>query len=335
MAKDKRQGLGSYILILALLFVLLVVTAIICLMAGSADIGIMEIFSAFTGQGSGKLSHTVIFDIRLPRIFLALAAGGGLAIAGAVFQALLMNPLAEPYILGVSSGGTFGAVLSFLLGLSMAGTQLFAFAGALSVIAIVFFLGKRFGNISPNMLLLSGVMTGAFFSAAILLLYSLLDDSLRNVLFWLIGNLSSASKGDVYYILPLTIIISMILTAMSGKFNILSLGDQEAHHLGVNTGKVRMWAYVLSSIMTGAIVSISGIIGFVGLLVPHVCRILFGNDNRIIVPASFLTGASYMIIMDTIAKSILLPVELPVGAFTALFGAPVFIYLLRTRYKMI
>ena len=260
--------------------------------------------------------------------------GGGLSIAGAVFQALLMNPLAEPYILGISSGGTFGAILSFLIGVSFIGTQLFSFAGALSVMILVFILGKRFGELEPNVLLLSGIMVGAFFSAAILLLMGLLNDSLRTAVFWLIGNLSIADKSNIVFVLPITLIVSTLLILQSNKYNVLSLGNDNAKQLGVNTTFLRNSTYILTSIMIGTLVSVSGIIGFVGLLVPHVCRMIFGVDNRIVVPASFFIGAAYLTLADTIARSIIAPAELPVGAVTALIGAPVFVYLLRKRFKV-
>jgi len=257
--------------------------------------------------------------------------GGGLSIAGAVFQSLLMNPLAEPYILGISSGGTFGAILSFILGLSFVGTQFLAFAGSLTVMLIVFILGRRFGELEPNVLLLSGIMVGAFFSAAILLMMTLMNDSLRTAIFWLIGNLSLAEKSNLIFVLPITILTTGILILLSNKFNVISLGSDYAKQLGINTKLLRNSSYIITSIMIGTLVSVSGIIGFVGLLIPHICRMIFGNDNRIVFTSSFFIGASYLTIADTIARTIISPAELPVGAITALIGAPVFIYLLKKR----
>ena len=277
----------------------------------------------------------IIFKIRLPRIILALAVGGGLSVAGAVFQAILMNPLAEPYILGISSGGTFGAVLAMVLGLSFLGVQAFAFIGALIVIGIVFLIGKRFGELEPNVMLLSGVMVGAFFSAIILLMINFLNESLRTAIFWLMGNLSLASGENVYYILGISIFISFVLSINSQKYNILSLGDEQAAHLGLDTKVIKTVTYVSASILVGAIVSVSGIIGFVGLIIPHLCRLIFGIDNRIIIPASFFIGSSYLILTDTLARYIISPVEIPVGAVTAIIGAPIFIYLLRKRFNLI
>lgn len=316
-------------------FVLAIVVSFFSLMIGPVSISPGEFFySLFTSDHSDSISQ-IIFEIRLPRILYGFAVGGGLSIAGAVFQAMLINPLAEPYILGISSGGTFGAVLSFLIGASFIGTQALAFAGAISVMIIVFLLGKRFGELEPNVLLLSGVMVGAFFSAAILLLMGLLNDSLRTAIFWLIGNLSLADKNNLIPILSITFIISIILTMLSDKFNVMSLGSDFAKQLGINTNRVKNITYILTSILIGALVSVSGIIGFVGLLIPHVCRMIFGIDNRVIFPASFFIGGSYLVMADTIARTIISPAELPVGAITAIIGAPIFIYLLRRRFKLI
>lgn len=312
-----------------------IVTAVTGLLIGPVNISIAEFLNLlFNGIGDETVKQ-IITEIRLPRILYAIAVGGGLSIAGAVFQSMLMNPLAEPYILGISSGGTFGAVLSFLIGASLITTQIFSFAGAISVMLIVFVLGKRFGELEPNVLLLSGVMVGAFFSAAILLMMGLLNNNLRTAVFWLIGNLSIADKANIIYVLPVTFIVSLILILQSNKYNLLSLGIENAKQLGLNTNFLRNSTYILTSLMIGVLVSVSGIIGFVGLLVPHACRMIFGVDNRIVIPASFFIGAAYLILCDTIARSIIAPAELPVGAITALIGAPAFIYLLRKNFKII
>lgn len=328
-----RLTVAKFIAHFLILFLILLITAIICLSIGSVNISLSQFYSVFFSNNPDEYLSKIIFDIRLPRIIYAISVGGGLSIAGAVFQSMLMNPLAEPYILGISSGGTFGAVLSFVLGFSFLGTQVLAFAGALCVMLIVFLLGKRFGELEPNVLLLSGIMVGAFFSAAILLMMSLLNDSLRTTVFWLIGNLSNAKKDDIVFVLPVTVITSAILIGMSNKFNVLSLGIDNAKQLGINTKLLRNSSYIITSLMIGTLVSVSGIIGFVGLLIPHICRMLFGNDNRIIFLASFFIGGTYLTIADTIARTIISPAELPVGAITVLIGAPIFIYLLRERFK--
>lgn len=334
MATVKRLSVTSYVTKLVLFFIITCISIVIGLSSGPVKIGIGDLLAAFLSSNFNQTFSQIIFEIRLPRILYAIAVGGGLSIAGAVFQAILMNPLAEPYILGISSGGTFGAVLSFLIGASFIGTQLFSFIGAGIVMILVFLLGKRFGELEPNVLLLTGVMVGAFFSAAILLMMTLLNDSLRTAIFWLMGNLSIADKANLKFVLPITLIVSFILVLNSNKYNLLSLGADSAKQLGVNIKLFRNVTYLLTSLMIGALVSVSGIIGFVGLLIPHICRMIFGVDNRIVMPASFFLGASYLILCDALARTIISPSEIPVGAVTAIIGAPVFVYLLRKRFKI-
>lgn len=333
MAAVKRLSVNSYVTRLVLFFIITCISIIIGLSSGPVKIGIGDLLATFFSNNADQTSTQIIFEIRLPRILYAIAVGGGLSIAGAVFQAILMNPLAEPYILGISSGGTFGAVLSFLIGASFLGTQLFSFTGALVVMLLVFVLGKRFGELEPNVLLLTGVMVGAFFSAAILLMMTLLNDSLRTAVFWLMGNLSIADKDNLKFVLPVTFFVSFALVLNSNKYNLLSLGADSAKQLGMNIKLFRNVTYLLTSLMIGTLVSVSGIIGFVGLLIPHLCRMIFGVDNRIVLPASFFLGASYLILCDTLARTVISPSEIPVGAVTVIIGAPVFVYLLRKRFN--
>lgn len=334
MEKSESLKLSSLITKLVLLFSLTLVVIIISLLLGSVNINISEVLSVFFGNSENPQISQIILKIRLPRILYAVFIGGGLSIAGAVFQAILMNPLAEPYILGISSGGTFGAVLSMVLGLTFLGTQLLAFGGAFLVMLLVFFLGKRYGDLEPNTLLLSGVMVGAFFSASILLLIIFLNDSLRTAVYWMIGSLTFVKSDNLIFVSIITISISLYLIINSHKYNILALGNETAKTLGVNSTFLKNSTYFAASLLVGVLVSVSGIIGFVGLIVPHVCRLIWGVDNRIIIPTSFFVGAIYLTVADTIARIIISPAELPVGAITALIGAPVFVYLLRTRFTM-
>jgi len=326
----KRLDFSTYLLIIFSLVIFLIGSFLIGILIGPTSISFKEFFAAIFTNDNQTISQ-IIFEIRLPRVLFAISVGGGLSIAGAVFQSVLLNPLAEPYILGISSGATFGAVLSFIIGLTFIGTQLFSFGGALLVISLVYLLGKRYGELEPNQLLLSGVMIGAFFSAGILLLMILLNDSLRMAVYWLVGNLSLAKKENLIFILPITFVVSLILILNSFKYNLLSLGDESAQQLGLNVKRIKKISYIGVSLMVGTLVSVSGIIGFVGLLIPHVCRMIFGTDNRIVFPASFFIGAGYLTIADTIARTVASPIEIPVGAITAIIGAPVFIYLLRKR----
>ncbi|MEI7812881.1 MAG: iron ABC transporter permease [Ignavibacteria bacterium] len=327
--------MSHYYLKITSLVVLTLVVALCSLLLGSVSVSLMDLLtlvinpSVMTG-----LVRQVIYEVRLPRVLLAVAVGGGLSVSGAVFQAILINPLAEPYILGISSGAAFGAVLSFLIGGGFLITQIFSFTGAIGVIFLVFLFGKRFGELEPNILLLSGVMVGAFFSAAILMMTTLLNETLRTAVFWMMGHLSLADPKSAYIAFPVSVIISFLLALNAQKYNVLALGSETAKHLGVNTSILNNLTYLFTSLLIGTLVSVSGIIGFVGLLIPHICRLIFGVDNRIVIPASFFLGATYLMLADTLARTVISPAEIPVGAVTAFIGAPIFIYLLRKRFRI-
>lgn len=281
----------------------------------------------------------VIFDIRLPRIALGILVGAALSVSGASFQALLRNPLADPYVLGVSSGAALGAILSLawlpLLPWTM---PAFAFVGALGTIAAVYFLGRRQGQLDSTTLLLAGIISASFLSAVILFLMTTLSGhDLRGMAFWLMGDLASPSPPglDVKFWFGFLFVVLLIgagaIYTTASDLNLILTGEEEAHHLGVNVARVKMVVYVGASLLTGLAVSVSGAIGYVGLLVPHVIRMIFGSDHRLLIPASAIGGAIAVVFADTLARTIVAPTELPVGAMTAAIGAPVFIYLLRRR----
>ena len=283
----------------------------------------------------------IVMDIRLPRILLGIFVGASLSVAGTGFQALLRNPLADPYVLGVSSGAALGAILALIvaphLSLSPALADLLtpvgAFLGAGATIGAVYILGRREGLIDSTTLLLAGIITASFISAVIMfLMTSLTGSNLRGMAFWLMGNLSTSLQRSVYWVLAIGFVLAggAIYTTAS-DLNLLLSGEKEAMHLGVDVPRVRLVVYIAASLLTGLAVSVSGAIGYVGLLVPHVMRQLFGSDHRILIPTAALGGAIAVVIADTIARTIVSPAELPVGAMTALFGAPLFIYLLRRR----
>lgn len=332
---ERNSGLiySKYLLYLSILFILSVITVLTSISIGSVNIGFSEILSSLFSSDNKNLTVNIISNIRIPRVLLAFCIGGSLSVCGAIFQSVLRNPLAEPYILGVSGGGAFGAVLAMLLGISFIGIQAFAFLGALGVIFLVYILGKRFGELDPNILLLSGVMVSSFFGALILLMLTFLNEALRDAVYWIIGNISSAQKETLYYVLPVSIVGTILLSVKAHKLNVLSLGDEQAKVLGVQTKIIKRYLYIITSLMVGSVVSASGLIGFVGLLIPHFARMIFGVDNRIVVPASFFIGAIYLTFADTLSRTIVYPAELPVGAVTSIIGAPVFIYLLKKRSK--
>lgn len=318
-----------------LLFTVMLIASLLSLSIGATDISLHQVLQIISEPSNPQheTARIILLEIRLPRVLLALIVGAGLSIAGAVFQALLRNPLAEPYILGISSGGTLGAVLSITLGLGLTQltTPFFAFLGSGLVMLLVYTLGQRRGFIDPNTLLLSGVMIGAFFNAIILLFMSLFHQEIRTAFMWLLGNLSHANYSSLAIIGPLTFLASLPLIFQARSLNAISTGDEMAMHLGVDVIKVRRISYFLASLITGLSVSVSGVIGFVGLLVPHACRLVLGPDHRLLMPASLMVGGTFLVLCDLLARTILSPTEIPVGAVTAAVGAPIFIYLLKRR----
>jgi len=330
-----------------ILAVILFVTVVIALKLGAVQVSLYglgrDLIRVLLGQSSALSTDygMIVVDIRLPRILLAIVVGASLSVAGASFQALLRNPLADPYVLGVSSGAAVGSILALILenqlSLSpeLAGllTPFGAFLGAAITIAAVYVLGRRDGQIDSTTLLLGGVITASFLSAIIMLLMSTLSGSnLRGASYWLMGSLSSLPPKSLLYLVGIGFLLAAgVIYTTASDLNLLLSGEQEAMHLGVDVPRVRIVVYLAASILTGLAVSVSGAIGYVGLLVPHAMRLIFGSDHRMLLPASALGGAIALVIADTIARTIVAPSELSVGAVTALAGAPFFIYLLRRR----
>jgi iron complex transport system permease protein len=277
--------------------------------------------------------NLIVFGLRLPRIALGVLVGAALSVSGASFQALLRNPLADPYVLGVSSGAALGAIVSLAFLPHFAWTmQLLAFVGALLTIAAVYFLGRRGGQLDSTTLLLAGIIAASFLSAVIMFLMTTVSGrDLRGMAFWLMGDLATPPAVRLSFLFVVLLVgIGAIYTTAS-DLNLILTGEREAHHLGVNVARVKLVVYVGASLLTGLAVSVSGAIGYVGLLIPHVIRMIFGSDYRLLIPASALGGAIAVCLADTLARTIVAPIELPVGAMTAAIGAPVFIYLLRRR----
>lgn len=283
----------------------------------------------------------IVIDIRLPRILLAIVVGASLSVAGTSFQALLRNPLADPYVLGVSMGAALGAILALIaephlalpVWLAALFTPLGAFLGAAATIAAVYLLGLREGQIDSATLLLAGIISSSFLSAIIMfLLTTLAGRDFRGMAFWLMGDLSSPLQPSLRWVLGIGFLVATgAIYTTAADLNLLLAGEKEAMHLGVDVRRVRLVVYIAASILTGLAVSVSGAIGYVGLLVPHVMRLLFGSDHRTLLPTAAFGGAIAVVIADTLARTVVAPSELPVGAMTALVGAPLFIYLLRRR----
>ncbi len=316
---------------IALLYlILLIVLALGSLFLGSVSFDFRTIFSALLGEKNA--ANSIIFELRLPRVLLAIAVGGGLSVAGTVLQSILKNPLAEPYILGISSGGIFGTLLAMLLGLPFFISQIFSFSGSLLVIAIIFFIVLKFkSGFNSVTLLLSGVMIGAFFGALILIILTLMRENLQTALFWLVGTLSFADASQSYYAFVFAVLLSIIISLFGYRLNLIAIGDEKNEAIGINLKNVRITLLILTGILTGGLVAVSGIIGFIGMIIPHIVRNKYGYDNRVVLPISFLVGAIVLLISDTVARIVILPAELPVGAITAFFGAPVFIWFLKKK----
>lgn len=283
----------------------------------------------------------IVLDIRLPRILLGIVVGASLSVAGASFQALLRNPLADPFVLGISSGASVGAIIALIIenhleiSPALAGlvTPFGAFVGAAVTIAIVYLLGYRNGQIDSNTMLLGGVIVSSFFSAVIMFLQSgWTGSNLRGASYWLMGDLSTPQPKSLLYLLGVGFVVAAgAIYTTAGDLNLLISGEKEAMHLGVDVRRVRIVVYIAASVLTGLAVSVSGVIGYMGLLVPHAMRMIFGTDYRMLLPASALGGAIALVIADTAARTVVAPSELQVGAVTAAVGAPFFIYLLRRR----
>jgi iron complex transport system permease protein len=302
-----------------------------------------DLLRVFLGQSKQISSEysLIVLNIRLPRILLAVFVGASLSIAGTSFQALLRNPLADPYVLGVSSGAAVGSILALLVEphvalapeIAAVFTPLGGFLGAVVAITAVYLLGRREGRIDSSTLLLGGVITASLLSALIALLLTALPSSnFRGMTYWLMGELSAVPSRPLAWVLRAGFLIAAAVIYMTASdLNLLLSGEKEAMHLGVDVRRVRIVVYVAASALTGLAVAMSGSIGYVGLLVPHVMRMIFGSDHRILIPASAFGGAIALVIADTLARTIAAPSELPVGAITAIAGAPLFIYLLRRR----
>ena len=274
--------------------------------------------------------RNVIFNIRLPRVLLSLLAGAGLSVAGASFQGLFSNPLATPDTLGVATGASFGAALGILLGCNMFLTQVCALATGMLAVAIVYAVSRVRGGTNMVMIILGGMVVSSLFSALVSMIKYVADpqDVLPAITFWLMGSLSATNFQTLLLGAPFILAGTAMIFALRWRLNVLSLNEDEAHTLGVNVKLLRVLVILASTMITASVVSMCGLIGGVGLLIPHISRMLFGNDNRRVIPASIGLGAIFMLLIDTLARTVSAS-EIPVSILTAVIGAPVFIILLR------
>jgi iron complex transport system permease protein len=329
MGRDPHSPVAARLALLALLTALALALSV---SVGAAPLPLGRVLAALTG-GADATTRTIVFDLRLPRAALAIIAGGGLAVSGAVFQALLRNPLAEPYVLGISGGAAVGGVSALVLGLGRLvpwAMPVGAFAGAILAIVLVFRIALRVGRaLDTRVLLLAGVVTGAFFNAVILLLLTIADfESFRSAVFWMMGSLAGASWASLFIVAGYLLPAVGVLFALARPLNLLALGEETAQYLGTPVERVKVAAYIVASLAVAATVALCGVIGFIGLIVPHALRLLWGSDHRLLLPGSFLAGGAFLLVADTAARTVASPAELPVGVITALVGVPLFIVLL-------
>lgn len=282
----------------------------------------------------------VIFDIRLPRIFMAIIVGIALSSSGVIFQGVFRNPMADPYIIGVSAGAAFGATIGLLFAgniklISLSATSIFAFLGAIGTTFLIYNISKIKGKISVLTLLLSGVALSSLLTSIISFIMIYRTQDLAKVYFWIMGGLSNSSWTNFMTIMPVIVIIMAASSFFMRDLNVMSLGDERANQLGVQTEKLKQVLLILASIMAAAAVSVSGIIGFIGLITPHIMRMIVGPDHKILYPTAAISGGIVLLLSDTIARIILSPREIPVGIITSIIGVPFFIYLLVKSKKQV
>ncbi len=323
----------------ALLLLLFVVLSLAALCLGAVHIALSDVVGAIVGALSGQSSASeeelILFSVRLPRILFAGIVGASLSLGGVVFQALLRNPLADPYVLGISGGSALGAIVGIILGASSfyLGVPFLAFGGALITVFLVFIVaGGSRGVLLDNSLLLAGVVVNSFFSAAILFALSIVNSmELHSISFWLMGDLSRVALKEIAVAALCLLACFAILYMQARKLNLMVQGEETALQLGVNVRATKYMLLIVTSLITSVAVSLAGIIGFVGIMVPHMMRLVFGSDHRLLLPAAALFGASFLVAADTLARIVIAPAELPVGVITALCGAPYFIFLMRRK----
>lgn len=347
----KILGRKSYTVVLVSMFITLILAIMITSNIGSASISTYDVFRIISSKipyigrtidiGDITLGqHTIIWNVRLPRVILGALVGASLAISGASFQGLLKNPMADPFILGISSGAALGASIAIItkvtfsfFGFSF--VSITAFIGALLAVFTVYNIGRIKNKVPVTTLLLAGVAVGQFLTAIMSFLMVIYNKDMTKIIYWTLGSLAGKGWTPITTLgVPLTITM-IILTFFAKDLNVMLTGEESAKSLGINVERTKIYILILGTFLTSLSVSVSGIIGFVGLIIPHIVRLITGPDHRILLPASAFAGGTFMIIADTISRTAISPMEVPVGIITALFGGPFFIYLLRLKKKSI
>ena len=336
MILNLQYNITRLIWISLILLAVLFIAFSLGLSIGPTKSGMRSVFSAlFSTNASDSILYSIVWRIRLPRVLLATVVGATLSLGGLVFQALLRNPLAEPFILGISGGSAIGAIIGILLGLSrFPGICVTSFLGSLATLALILVMSTGKSILRKDALLLSGVMVNAFCSAIIMFLVSITQDArLHNIIFWLMGDLSTADLPQVIVLGAILIPCFIIVFVFSHAMNLLMMGRDMALTMGINIRAVTITLLVATSFMVSATVSFSGLVGFVGLVIPHLLRLVLGPDHRILVPACLFGGAAYLVLCDLLARTLPQQGEMPAGVITALIGAPLFIILLKKSRK--
>lgn len=318
--------------------------ACVSVAVGSSGVSLRQVASVMLGWVPGVRAslgpvppevRAILLEYRLPRVALAGVVGLSLSVSGAALQGLLGNPLADPYVVGVSAGAAVGAALAIMAGLQSAlgglGVPAAALVGAVVAMATVMAISRTGGRLPARTFLLAGVVVGSFFWSLVTLLLAVSGRSMQEVMFWLLGSLSGADTARLWMSAPPAVLAVLGLWTLSRDLNLISVGEEPAHHLGVRVETVKNVVVLLASLATASAVAVSGVIGFVGLIVPHMVRMILGPDHRVLIPCAALCGAAFLILADTAARTMLGATELPVGVLTALLGGPFFLYLLRSK----
>jgi iron complex transport system permease protein len=328
---NRRQWLLTVIVIVAVLLSMVFLSLVI----GTKEIKLSKIFSiALNGKGTAE--YSILFDLRLPRILLGIAVGGALSLAGAVLQGMFRNPLVEPYTLGISGGATLGVAVNMIFGFSrflgILSMPLFGFLGSLIVISIIYGMSIKKGIIRMNGLLLTGVMISFISSSLLMLIFSMSTaEDLHSIIFWIMGSLDEPNWFLIKFALGISIAGLILSYLFCLDLNAMALGEEQALHLGVNVERAKRIYFIIASLLTGFSVALAGQIGFVGLIIPHIVRLFIGGDHRILLICSYLGGAAFLIMCDTVARTVASPVELPVGVITGILGGAFFVYALSRR----
>ena len=320
-------------------YILSIVALIVAIWLGVSVGSVKVPISTLWNTGADEIATNIVWKIRMPRVVLAGLVGASLAIAGAAFQGLLKNPLADPYTLGVSSGASVGAVATLFFGISVPflgifTLPVFSMIGALVTMLLVITFAKLVDRaMKMETIILTGIIFSSFLGSVISLMIALTGEELRQIIGWLLGSVSMRGWSFVQMALPFIIIGTLLLWLNRRELNAMLFGEERAKHLGVNVKQRKMMILVGGSMLTGTAVAVSGTIGFVGLVVPHMTRLLFGSDNRHVLPLSFINGAALLIVCDLVSRTIISPTELPIGVITAFIGAPVFAFIFFRQRK--